>query len=174
MRQILSAQIRKMDLPEIPFSGESLTVAPVNYFYGENGTGKTTLAKAIADHIEAIEGTKVPTGTLDITFYRDDLEKDSASPVVHESSVAFSVEGKDVVLVDDVLYTGRTASAALDALKDLGRAATVQLAVLVDRGHRELPIRGDFVGKRFFVFSFCKVYFRQYFSIRFSLYYRRL
>ena len=67
--------------------------------------------------------------------------------MVHDSSVAFSVEGKDVVLVDDVLYTGRTASAALDALKDLGRAATVQLAVLVDRGHRELPIRGDYVGK---------------------------
>ena len=105
------------------------------------------LAEAIASHIEAIEGTKVPVGSLDITFYRDDLEKDSASPVVHDSSVAFSIEGKDVVLVDDVLYTGRTASAALDALKDLGRAASIQLAVLVDRGHRELPIRGDYVGK---------------------------
>ena len=105
------------------------------------------LAQTIARNIEAIEGTTVPVGMLDITFYRDDLEKLSASPVVNQSSVAFSIEGKDVILVDDVLYTGRTASAALDALKDLGRAATIQLAVLIDRGHRELPIRGDYVGK---------------------------
>ena len=105
------------------------------------------LAQTIAKNIEAIEGTVVPVGMIDITFYRDDLEKLSASPVVHQSSVAFPIEGKDVILVDDVLYTGRTASAALDALKDMGRAATIQLAVLIDRGHRELPIRGDYVGK---------------------------
>ena len=105
------------------------------------------LAEIIANHIEAIEGSRVPVGALDITFYRDDLDKISESPVVSGSRLPFSIEGKDVILVDDVLYTGRTASAALDALKDSGRAASVQLAVLVDRGHRELPIRGDYVGK---------------------------
>ena len=105
------------------------------------------LAHLIAQHVEAIEGTRVPVGALDITFYRDDLEKKSESPEVHASDLGFSIEGKDVVLVDDVLYTGRTVSAALDALKEIGRAASVQLAVLVDRGHRELPIRGDYVGK---------------------------
>ena len=106
-----------------------------------------SLAEIIAGHIEAIEGSKVPVGALDITFYRDDLDRISESPVVSGSKLPFSIEGKDVILVDDVLYTGRTASAALDALKDSGRAASVQLAVLVDRGHRELPIRGDYVGK---------------------------
>ncbi len=105
------------------------------------------LAEIIANHIEAIEGSRVPVGALDITFYRDDLDKISESPVVSGSRLPFLIEGKDVILVDDVLYTGRTASAALDALKDSGRAASVQLAVLVDRGHRELPIRGDYVGK---------------------------
>ena len=105
------------------------------------------LARQIAQHIEAIEGKAVPVGELDITFYRDDLEMAAPNPLVGESSLPFSVEGRHVILVDDVLYTGRTASAALDALKDIGRAATVQLAVLVDRGHRELPIRGDYVGK---------------------------
>lgn len=105
------------------------------------------LAAIIANNVEAIEGTKVPVGAVDITYYRDDLEKSSDSPVIHEHELGFSIEGKHVVLVDDVLYTGRTASAALDALKSLGRAASIQLAVLVDRGHRELPIRGDYVGK---------------------------
>ena len=105
------------------------------------------LAETIAANIEAIEGTRVPTGSLDITFYRDDLEHVSEDPVVGASRLPFSVEGRRVVLVDDVLFTGRTASAALDALKESGRAASVQLAVLVDRGHRELPIRGDYVGK---------------------------
>ena len=94
-----------------------------------------------------IEGTSVPVGALDITFYRDDLQKKSENPEIRQADLGFSVEGKDVILVDDVLYTGRTASAALDALKENGRASSVQLAVLVDRGHRELPIRGDYVGK---------------------------
>lgn len=105
------------------------------------------LASLIANYVESIEGTKVTVGALDITFYRDDLEKSSVNPIIHEHELGFSIEGKDVVLVDDVLFTGRTASAALDALKSFGRAASVQLAVLVDRGHRELPIRGDYVGK---------------------------
>ena len=106
-----------------------------------------SLARIIADNIAQIEGSTVPVGALDITFYRDDLQLNSPNPVIRESRLPFSVDGRNVVLVDDVLYTGRTASAALDALKDNGRAATVQLAVLVDRGHRELPIRGDYVGK---------------------------
>ena len=105
-----------------------------------------SLAMLIANYIKDIEGAEVPVGALDITFYRDDLQHDD-NPVVHEGGLGFDINGKHVVLVDDVLYTGRTASAALDALKSYGRAASVQLAVLVDRGHRELPIRGDYVGK---------------------------
>ncbi len=104
------------------------------------------LAKRLAEKIEAIEGTKVPLGKLDISFYRDDFAT-HLSPEVHSTDILFDLDGKDVVLVDDVLYTGRTIRAALDALMDIGRPRTVQLAVLVDRGHRELPIRADFVGK---------------------------
>ena len=106
-----------------------------------------SLAKILADNIFAIEGVRVPTGELDITFYRDDLTAISLKPVIHPTELEFSVVGKRVVLVDDVLYTGRTVRAALDALMSHGRAAAVQLAVLIDRGHRELPIRGDYVGK---------------------------
>lgn len=104
------------------------------------------LAKRLAEKIEAIEGTKVPLGKLDISFYRDDFAT-HLSPEVHSTDILFDLDGKDVVLVDDVLYTGRTIRAALDALMDLGRPASIQLAVLVDRGHRELPIRADYVGK---------------------------
>ena len=102
--------------------------------------------RRLAEKIEAIEGTKVPLGKLDISFYRDDFATHFA-PEVHSTDIFFDLDGKDVVLVDDVLYTGRTIRAALDALMDIGRPRTVQLAVLVDRGHRELPIRADFVGK---------------------------
>lgn len=105
------------------------------------------LARRLAAEIERIEGSAVPVGTLDITFYRDDIGRRSEAPVVRETSIAFDVTGRTVVLVDDVLYTGRTIRAALDALVDFGRPRAVQLAVLVDRGHRELPIRADFVGK---------------------------
>ena len=106
-----------------------------------------SLAYILSDNIYAIEGVRVPTGELDITFYRDDLTAISPDPVIHPTELEFSVAGKKVVLVDDVLYTGRTVRAALDALMSHGRAAAVQLAVLIDRGHRELPIRGDYVGK---------------------------
>ena len=104
------------------------------------------LAKHLASIIEGIEGKEVPLGSLDISFYRDDYLTILA-PEVHETRISFDVTGKDVILVDDVLYTVRTIRAALDALMDLGRPKTIQLAVLVDRGHRELPIRADFVGK---------------------------
>lgn len=104
------------------------------------------LAAELARRIELIEGVKVPVGRLDITFYRDDIEQ-YLSPQVHMTDIKFTLEGKTVVLVDDVLYTGRTIRAAMDALRDFGRPDRIQLAVLVDRGHRELPIRADFVGK---------------------------
>ena len=105
------------------------------------------LANIIADNIYNIEGVHVPSGEIDITFYRDDLTAISPDPVIHPTKLPFSIVGKKVILVDDVLYTGRTVRAALDALMSYGRAAAVQLAVLIDRGHRELPIRGDYVGK---------------------------
>jgi pyrimidine operon attenuation protein / uracil phosphoribosyltransferase len=105
------------------------------------------LAQRIAGTLADIEGARVPTGTLDITLYRDDLGLRGPAPVVHSTSIPIDITGRTVVLVDDVLYTGRTVRAALDALTDLGRPDRIQLAVLVDRGHRELPIRADFVGK---------------------------
>lgn len=104
------------------------------------------LAKRLAEKIQQIEGTKVPLGRLDISFYRDDFAM-HLSPEVLSTDILFDIDGKTVVLVDDVLYTGRTIRAALDALMDIGRPKSVQLAVLVDRGHRELPIRADYVGK---------------------------
>lgn len=105
------------------------------------------LAKRLGDCIEKIDNAKVPVGILDITLYRDDLTLISAQPVVHKTEIDFDISEKNVVLVDDVLYTGRTVRSALDALIDFGRPKTIQLAVLVDRGHRELPIRADYVGK---------------------------
>lgn len=104
------------------------------------------LARDLAEIIEDIEGVHIPVGSLDISFYRDDAVK-TLSPTVQGTNILFSVEKKTVVLVDDVLFTGRTIRAALDAIMDLGRPDRIQLAVLVDRGHRELPIRADFVGK---------------------------
>lgn len=105
------------------------------------------LARRIAGELERIEGVQVPVGVLDITFYRDDIGLRAEAPEVHETRIDFDVTGGTVVLVDDVLYTGRTIRAAMDALVDFGRPRAIQLAVLVDRGHRELPIRADFVGK---------------------------
>lgn len=104
-------------------------------------------AQRLAAIIEKNSGVKVPVGEIDITMYRDDLTKIYDQPKVNDSQLPFDVVGKKVILVDDVLYTGRTARAALDAIMDKGRAAKIHLAVLIDRGHRELPIRADFVGK---------------------------
>ncbi len=105
------------------------------------------IARRIAKCIEEIEGIRVEIGTLDITFYRDDLSLLSDHPVIKGTDIYFDINKKTIVLCDDVLYTGRTARAALDALMDLGRPDYIQLAVVVDRGHRELPIRADYVGK---------------------------
>ncbi|MGI9859896.1 bifunctional pyr operon transcriptional regulator/uracil phosphoribosyltransferase PyrR [Moorella naiadis] len=105
------------------------------------------LAERLQRMIEEIEGVKVPLGILDITLYRDDLTTLSVQPVIHRTEIPFNINGKKVVLVDDVLFTGRTLRAALDALIDLGRPQNIQLAVVVDRGHRELPVRADYVGK---------------------------
>lgn len=103
------------------------------------------LAHRIAEHLNQIENCNVPVGAMDVAFYRDDYVRRIVAP--QSSRVDFPIDGKTVVLVDDVLFTGRTVRAALDALNDLGRPGLVQLAVLIDRGHRELPIRADFVGK---------------------------
>jgi len=105
------------------------------------------LAQRLASRIEEIEKEKVPVGILDITLYRDDLTTLASQPQVHRTEVDFDITDKKVVLVDDVLYTGRTVRAAMDALMDIGRPKKIELAVLVDRGHRELPIKADFIGK---------------------------
>ncbi len=105
------------------------------------------LAHRLANCIKRIEGKEVSVGILDITLYRDDLTFIDASPAVHKTEIDFDITDMNMVLVDDVLYTGRTIRAALDALADFGRPKSIQLAVLVDRGHRELPVRADYVGK---------------------------
>lgn len=105
------------------------------------------IANRIAEMIEEIEGKPVDVGSIDITLYRDDLSTVDQQPLVKDNDITFSLEGKQVILVDDVIFTGRTVRAALDAVIDIGRPNTIQLAVLVDRGHRELPIRADYVGK---------------------------
>ena len=105
------------------------------------------IADRIGKKIQQIEGASVNTGEVDITLYRDDLKNIDVDPVINGSNVQFSIDDKIVILVDDVLYTGRTVRSALDAIIDIGRPKAIQLAVLVDRGHRELPIRADYVGK---------------------------
>lgn len=105
------------------------------------------IAERIASAVERIENAKVPVGMLDITLYRDDLSTLAYNPIVHGTEIDIDLTGKVVILVDDVLYTGRTIRAALDAVIDMGRPKAIQLAVLIDRGHRELPIRADFAGK---------------------------
>ena len=105
------------------------------------------LAERIARAISQIDSAELPVGALDITLYRDDLSVVSEQPVIHKTEIDFDIEGKNIILVDDVLYTGRTIRSALDALIDFGRPRSIQLAILIDRGHRELPIRADYVGK---------------------------
>ncbi len=105
-----------------------------------------TLARRLADDIERIEGARPPIGSLDISFYRDDVQR-AIAPVLHATNIPFDIDKRDIILVDDVLFTGRTVRSALNALMDYGRPQSVQLAVMVDRGHRELPIRADYVGK---------------------------
>ena len=106
------------------------------------------LAQRLSNCIKKIEGVDVLTGVLDITLYRDDLALASGQPLVRKTEIDFDINGKNIILVDDVLYTGRTIRAALDALIDFGRPKSIQLAVLVDRGHREVPIHPDYVGKK--------------------------
>jgi len=105
------------------------------------------LATMIRENLEKIEGVKVPMGILDITFYRDDLSMLSAHPVVHGTDIPFDVNGKKIILVDDVLFTGRTVRSAIENIFDMGRPENIQLAILIDRGHRQLPFRADYVGK---------------------------
>jgi len=105
------------------------------------------LARRLADFITRIENEEIVVGALDITLYRDDLTLVASQPLVHKTEIDFDINNKNLVLVDDVLYTGRTVRAALDALIDFGRPKSIQLAVLIDRGHRELPLRADYVGK---------------------------
>ncbi|HEY8552432.1 MAG TPA: bifunctional pyr operon transcriptional regulator/uracil phosphoribosyltransferase PyrR [Thermaerobacter sp.] len=124
---------RNRDLDQVAFVGIRRRGVPI--------------AQRLARYIKEFEGQELPVGILDITLYRDDLSRLSEQPRVNNTDVPFPIEGKHIVLCDDVLYTGRTIRAALDALVDLGRPQTVQLAVLVDRGHREIPIRADYVGK---------------------------
>ncbi len=106
------------------------------------------IATRIADHIKKIEGKEVPFGALDITLYRDDIDTIGDVPVVHSTEIDFDIKDKIVILVDDVLYTGRTVRAAMDQIIDFGRPKKIQLAVLIDRGQRELPIQADFIGKK--------------------------
>ena len=109
--------------------------------------GGVHLAKRLAEKIKSIEGVEVPVGSLDITMYRDDLNTRKSQPVPQATDITFDIKEKVIVLVDDVIFTGRTIRAALNSIMDYGRPQRIQLAVLVDRGHRELPIRADFVGK---------------------------
>jgi pyrimidine operon attenuation protein/uracil phosphoribosyltransferase len=109
--------------------------------------GGVHIAKRLSSVLETIEGKNIPVGTLDIALYRDDINVRKEQPVVRRTEVNCDIDNKKVVLVDDVLFTGRSIRAAMDAIMDLGRPSAVQLAVLVDRGHRELPIKADFVGK---------------------------
>jgi pyrimidine operon attenuation protein/uracil phosphoribosyltransferase len=106
------------------------------------------LAKRIAQNINKIEGKLIPVGILDVTLYRDDFRQRLKQPIVQVTEIPFSVDNKDIIIVDDVLFTGRTIRAALDSLMDFGRPASIQLVVLIDRGHRELPISADYIGEK--------------------------
>ncbi len=116
------------------------------YLVGIRSRG-VPMADRLADYLKSIDGVEVPTGILDITLYRDDLSTISHQPVIKGSKIDYEVQGKNIILVDDVLYTGRTVRAAIDAILDFGRPEKIQLCVLIDRGHRELPVKANYVGK---------------------------
>jgi len=145
-RQIMDEVEIERAIKRIAFEILEKNKGPENVFLVGIPTPGPALAERVREHIKNIEGIEVPTGSLDITFYRDDIN-DRPKPMPKATDMPGDISGKTVVLVDDVLYTGRTIRAAMDALMDHGRPAKVQLAVLVDRGHRELPIRADFVGR---------------------------
>lgn len=105
------------------------------------------IARRLKQKLESLENIEIPFGVLDVTLYRDDVREHLRQPEIHTTDIIFNLHDRDIILTDDVLFTGRTIRSALDALMDLGRAKTIQLAVMVDRGHRELPIRADFTGK---------------------------
>ena len=156
LRQISESPMNKliMDAPSIE---RTITRMAHEILEKNKGTDSLTLvgiqrrgvvlAKKLEQTIELIARVKVPIGILDINLYRDDLTHVSEQPVIHKTEINFNLDDKTIILVDDVLYTGRTIRSALDALIDFGRPKRIELAVLVDRGHRELPIRADFVGK---------------------------
>lgn len=146
MKQIMDEQAIKRAITRM--AHEILEKAPAKdlALIGIRTRG-VTIAKRLKEAIKLIEGLDVPNGILDITLYRDDLTLVGAKPLVRETLIDFDITAKRIVLVDDVFYTGRTIRAALDALTDFGRPAKIELAVLIDRGHRELPIRADYVGK---------------------------
>jgi len=146
--QLMSAS--EMDRTLVRLAHEVLekTSNPANLaFIGIRRRG-VPMAERIARKIESLENIHVPVGAIDITLYRDDLSTIGPKPVVSATQIDFPITGKDVILMDDVLYTGRTVRAALDALFELGRPARVQLLVLIDRGHRELPIEAQFIGRK--------------------------
>ena len=145
--QLLDEMAMKRALMRLSYEIVERCTDPQNIILIGIRTRGVPMAERLRDNIRRSSGVDIPVGALDITFYRDDLEKIADAPQVREPSFPFSLTGKDVVLVDDVLFTGRTARAAIEAVFALGRPASIQLAVLVDRGHRELPLRADFVGK---------------------------
>lgn len=145
-RQIMDQVEIDRAIKRIAFEILEKNKGPENILLVGIPTPGPALAERICRHIENVEGARIPTGSLDITFYRDDID-DRPKPMPKATDMPGDISGKTIVLVDDVLYTGRTIRAAMDALMDHGRPAKVQLAALVDRGHRELPIRADYVGR---------------------------
>ena len=160
-KAVFVCQVKMLSEKTVVFDKEKLmrTVARISHEIVERNTDLNNVvlvgvlrrgvsfAKRIGDYVAQFEGVVIPQGNLDITLYRDDLTKLSVDPQVKKADIGVSVEGKDVIICDDVIYTGRTARAAIDAVISYGRPKTIQLAVVVDRGHRELPIRPDYVGK---------------------------